>query len=314
MSQFANRQDSTDECRRVTREAPDHRYQEWKSLIDAAFLIPEGHSFVDDFPVWNPNLNREILRWSLRDPGGRLLSTASVRFTRVQIPGSSPLQVALMGAVASLPGCHGRGFATQVFGEALRYVEASSQSDIAVLWGSEVNFYSRFGFQLMGDQIQVPLNSINSPMTPLSGKVELGWSPKIFQWLLKRKNGLALSESDYSWVSQHTNVLWCSWVDQGEIKAYAGIGRGIDLPNMVHEWGGYPCALKALLNSVRGKIPGLTLIGPKSEISSFDLVSDVDLFRREHLCLAKMIRSEKKEEAVNHFSNGGIWFWGLDGA
>ncbi len=294
---------------KVRKEDAAFGFEEWSKLIDAAFLIPAGYSFVDDFPVWDPKNGAEIHRWNLRDNQSTLLSTVSARVAYVQCE-QKKIRVVLIGAVASLPGHQDQGYASQCFETAIKWVETKSKADVAILWGSETKFYSRYGFDLGGEQCRMQLEQVTAPTTEVMGTIEIGWNPAIFDCMTNRSLGIKLGDSDVSWMESHKNVLWCSLKKNKEIVAYTAIGRGIDLPKIVHEWGGDPESLKFLLMKIREKIPGLSIIGPRSLLQEYGLAVTGQEITKEKLCLFKVLNRSK----VPDFEQLRAWFWGLDGA
>jgi hypothetical protein len=85
----------------------------------------------------------------------------------------------------------------------------------------------------------------------------------------KRENGLALQSSDRQWLSAHKNVQWY-WSGSAERPgAYAAIGRGIDLQNIVHEWGGNAAELRALLGAIHRDHPEAVLLGPPALLRKY---------------------------------------------
>jgi hypothetical protein len=106
-----------------------------------------------------------------------------------------------------------------------------------------------------------------------------------------RSGGLQLSDADERWMSAHRSVEWF-WIGDGQnCDAYVAIGRGIDLNGIVHEWGGNPQALRALLAWLKATRPGLILLGAPWILAQFGI--DVKQAKPEYLCLARVFDPER---------------------
>src|SRR5206468_3218299 len=72
-------------------------------------------------------------------------------------------------------------------------------------------------------------------------------------------------------------------------RAYAALGRGIDLPNLIHEWGGDPGSLRMLLGSIRKVYPGCGILGSPELLERFGLATAAGGMSAEFLCMARII-------------------------
>jgi len=87
------------------------------------------------------------------------------------------------------------------------------------------------------------------------------------------------------------------------------VGKGIDLPGIIHEWGGRPEVLRGLLSRLREERGGLQIIGSPAHLQAAGLQSVDSL--SEPLCMAKVLRPELGEAVIE---SPDFWLWGLDGA
>src|SRR5206468_8828729 len=108
-----------------------------------------------------------------------------------------PLPVALIGAVAVAEKYRGAGLASQVV-KVLTHWATEKKAALALLWGSEHTLYQRLGFELVGEQVRVPLSSLKLGSSPAG--VSQGWRPALFKALQSRVAGLLLQESDQPWI------------------------------------------------------------------------------------------------------------------
>ena len=83
-----------------------------------------------------------------------------------------------------------------------------------------------------------------------------------------------------------------NWFFKEEPFAFAAFERGLDLPHMIHEFGGDPIALKEILAFILSLDLGATVLGTREILSDFGF-KDTD-FIEEYLCLARP-HSKKSE-------------------
>ncbi len=247
------------------------------ALVSAAFSYPEGGRFLDDFPVW---ASAGVTRLGLFS-GNTLVSHVGLRLTRIKTS-TGAVPVALIGGVATAPAHRGRGHSTRLLREALQRIDASA-AKWALLWGSEHEFYSRFGFSPMGVQARALIADL--PIDTRGGLLvtpDPGMNDSIFNDLLARRTGIEFEPVDRSWVIAHRTVEWYS-IQQP--FAYIGYQRGMDMRNIVHESGGDHAGIMSLLFWVHRKNPAAEILGAPSELLSLGL--DSSLLLTEPLCLAR---------------------------
>jgi predicted N-acetyltransferase YhbS len=270
------------------------RREDFGALLDRCFPVAEGRRFFDDFPVWDPERAKAPVRLGLYQ-GERLVACAGLRMARLH----SETPVALIGAVASDAEFRGQGLASRLVSELVD--RASTQgAALAMLWGSEHSMYSKLGFELSGAQVRAPLAELELPDERI--QFQQGWSEGIFEALRRRGSGLLLEDSDLHWYRHHEGTFWFRVEEAGKVKAYAALGRGIDLGGIVHEWGGEPDALGKLLAAIRRCIPEAELLGPTG-VADFGL----NRFASEHLALVRVL-----DPVATRATLGRLWIWGLD--
>jgi len=255
------------------------------ALLNQAFNVPAEQQFFDDFPIWDEDHNSgssQIVRIGVYN-GATLVSSTGVRMAKLKAP-NGPLPIALIGAVATHPDWRGHGFASRTVQLASQWARDQGAAMI-LLWGSEYELYRKQGFELCGSQLLLPIANIPNP--PAHELVHTGWNPALYRSLQSRRHGLMLSDSDRSWYESHRGVQWY-WVgDASKPDAYAAIGRGIDLPNIVHEWGGIGSALRATLSAVRDQHPLASVLAAPQLLTALGLHESSAT--PEPLCMAHII-------------------------
>jgi predicted N-acetyltransferase YhbS len=288
------------------REVPS---TDWEQLLNQGFPVPPGASFLHDFPVWDTvNFSGRAVAtrgFALKD-SDKYVAAAGLRFAKLRSPRGS-VTIGLIGGVVADAAYQGQGLASRMI-EALTAEAVARKVSGLVLWGSEHSLYQRLGFELMGVQRRISLSSVKTDAAALSGlRLGKGWTDSLWPAIESfRFLGLEISPQDRAWFASHPNVDW-RWVSSpaGKILAYAAIGRGIDLPNIVHEWGGDARVLKALLATIAVDYPYGDLLVPSKDLtpSTLDLPAGIE----ESLCMARAL-----DPAFP--ASKDLWFWGLDGA
>lgn len=271
--------------------------------------------FAIDFPVWKRvglDEPRGIFRFAAVE-NNRVLGGAFLRTAKIWINDGHTLPVAIVGGVAVDPSVRGRGIGGKILTAVMAQVD-SLRIPLTVLWGIPSRLYENFGFSPLPGQIEVLLDE--SPkkdslpkenVTGLTGEWISGYHFDIFQKRLSVREGLALQNADISWYSLHSRVQWWRYLEKGQMKAYFGTGRGIDLAGIVHEWWveKREC-LPAYLVELQKKTQAHALISSARHKSFFSEKGYP--VNEQTLCLARV----SGPLAVKDLSS--IWFWGLDSA
>lgn len=272
-------------------------------LLNRAFQVPADRLFFDDFPIWDEAVvpsSDTLVRLGVFTADRKLAASAGARMAQL----SGGLPVALIGGVATDEAYRGLGLASNLVSVAVEWAQTRGATAI-FLWGSEHSLYQRLGFELMGEQVMIPLSSL--PSQSPSGNLRQGWNPALFDLMRQRRGGLILQPGDLRWISAHRGVSWYWCGREDSPDAYLALGRGIDLPGIIHEWGGKKESLRELLIAVREKHPGASLLGCPEILDSFGIASkDIP---REFVCLSRFLEPERASQA---FARSPFWIWGLD--
>lgn len=291
----------------------------FSALLDHAFHLESGSHFLDDFPVWDPNLSVPDVYRAGVFVDHTLVACGGVRLAKMHLNENSlqAATVAIIGAVATHSNYRGGGFGTQVVQHLTNWAEKRGATCV-ILWSSELEFYRRLGFHSCGEQIRLDLFDFTKDFLPVekpenSQQVYSGWNPHLFDLVRKRRGGLALEQEDLSWFTAHKNVKWFYCGDPSQPKAYAALGRGIDLKDLVHEWGGDHSALAQIFQEVCKQTSAggpISLLGSEYLFQWLGTSTDCRSYPglRDPLCL---IRFFSKRDCK---LDSSFWFWGLDAA
>jgi len=276
-------------------------------LLNQAFRVPKGRSFLDDFPIWSSSMAKMA---QSRKIGifhqSQLVAAVGIRFADLKIEGSR-LPIGLIGGVVTDPLWRGIGLASRLIQQATQLAKNFEVAGI-FLWGSEHSFYKKLGFESFGSQARANLDSF--PWVNLDPTIQIrdGWNENIFNFFQQRRIGLSILERDRPWLKAHRNVQWVWSGEPTRPSAFVCYGKGIDLYGMIHEWGGDPTEVKKILSYLKKVDSALQIIGPESELLTLGF--EPSSIARETLCLANILDpSRVTPRVVEQF-----WFWGLDSA
>lgn len=269
-----------------------------EKLLNQNFPVLPEASFFSDFPVWDIRHGVPIVRYGIYE-GDTLLASASGRIAEL----ASPLlgkKIGIIGAVVTAVESRGKGLASEVVSRVTAELEKQNVT-ATLLWSAEHSLYSKLDFIPFGKQIRICLRDLVGGIE--AANPQRGFTPGLIESLKRRTGGLLLSERDLPWITSHRHIEWF-WTGRNDNpEAYVAIGKGMDLINIVHEWGGKPESLRRLLAYLYQKNPDAEILGSPKMISD---VFGVSIRSSEMLCLA---RGEGKSEIEKN-----LWLWGLDSA
>jgi predicted N-acetyltransferase YhbS len=258
------------------QELTDHDLNDVNQLVSNAFGYQAPHAFFDDFPIWKSN---QVVRLGILHEK-KLVSHVGIHFA--EIHGSDTThKVALIGAVATDLNHRGQGYSSNLLKEAIRRAE-EKKCEWIFLWGSEHEFYEKLGFLLAGSQSRVLLAALPHVLTHRDPRVKTGLTDQIFNFLVNRKTGMVLKPEDRDWFFSHKTVKW--FYTEAPF-AFVAFERGLDLPHLVHEWGGDEEQLKVLFSHVLSFDPQAQLLGAHEDVikAGAEELSIIE----EYLCLAR---------------------------
>jgi predicted acetyltransferase len=146
-----------------------------------------------------------------------------------------------IGSVVTSPEHRNQGFSQKVLNDCVALSE-KQVCDFAILWSDLFDFYRKLGFELAGSEVSMV---INSEMNVQDSSVRIMESNKVSaEALLKVYNyhttGTIRTVRDINAYLQIPNSrVYTAWDKNNQLLAYAVEGKGADLTNYIHEWGGW---------------------------------------------------------------------------
>lgn len=282
-----------------------------ETLLNQAFAVPAALNYFEDFPVWSPRFSDgKFHRIEADAATGNVLGCASMTYAYIKA-GESKHKIALIGGVATAPEARGRGIASRLTAELVAQAQREDCA-AAVLWGSEHDLYGRLGFVLSGVQVRVPLKAFRLGGREHLCQVKQGWHDDIFYRSMERPDGLVKNADGLALMKTHLHVKWFTLWRGTELVAFAGIGKGIDLTGLIHEWWGKTKDdLLDLFSELSLVAPDLEVLGHPSHFKGITLgFMPKSEPKSEYMCLAKILKP--REISLRDFDQ--LWFWGLDSA
>lgn len=275
----------------------------YESLINLSFPVPKGASYFDDFPIWRlPSPN--TIRIGAFDCE-TLIGVGGLRITHLKV-GSKQYRIGILGSIATHPDHRRKGIASKIIEKLLEFADDKKLSGV-FLWGSEFTLYERHGFRMAGIQARVLLKDLKDAAPSPNIFVKPAPASIVLPLRKQMSCGVLIETTDELWYQAHKNTEFCIAIENEKTIAYAAIGRGIDLPNLIHEWSGTPTGLSAIWSFLKSYSDELwVLFHP--ELHSESITAHPEKWLLEDLCMARF-----KDEDLESQENL-IWFWGLDGA
>jgi len=178
------------------------------------------------------------------------------------------LRLGLIGSVGTDEVHRGRGLASAALKEAQREL-ADQGCAIALLWAEDADFYDRRGWSPIGSEVDHLIVPELAPLLPERPGVRVANAGDFdvihdlyCAHTSRVERGREESRALLACPGTSTLVL----ETDGMLVAYACLGRGEDLHGAVHEWGGGPLDVLALVRRhLEGSPQPLALMSPRDE-------------------------------------------------
>lgn len=175
-------------------------------------------------------------------------------------------KVAGIGSVVTDEKYRNQGFSQKVLAECL-YLAEQQKCDIAILWTHLHDFYRKLGFELAGSENSFVIeNEFAPPSQNLRFSNEKNIAPEALNRLYSQHTvgSVRTHEEIKQYLKIPQSRLYTAWNTDGSLAAYVVEGKGADLQNYIHEWGGGVTELLSLLSYVRKQAgQAVTIITPR---------------------------------------------------
>ncbi len=239
-----------------------NEYNKIIDFLDNSLRASEPWSISTEYPLALDQKNINNIR--IIEEDGKIVSHAVIKILLIKTP-IAIFKVAAIGSVVTLPEYRNRGYSSKIIKSCIQ-LATEQEADIAILWTDIYDFYKKLGFELAGSESALifhsPFDVEPQNLTFLqTNKVDPQSINKLFS---KHSVGTMRNAFDIqTYLKIPKSKLYTAWDHNNQLQAYAVEGRGADLSDYIHEWGGGVSKILSLVSEIRKqKNKTLTLISP----------------------------------------------------
>lgn len=199
-------------------------------------------SIAEEYPLAFSKSNLQNIRIAV-DESGKILSHAVIKTLFIKTP-LAVYKVAGLGNICTDSHFRNQGLSRQVIENCLRTIK-EQKYDFSILWTNLFDFYKKFHFELSGTEVSIEIDDTIAPIDESMFK-----NHKILDTLNISAEALLRVFNKHTTTS-HRSIediqkflkipqthAYTLWSESNQLKAYCIMGRGADLTNYIHEWGG----------------------------------------------------------------------------
>ncbi len=270
-------------------------------------LRPEaGWSIADEYPHVFQNSN--ISNLYIMTEGEQFLSHAALK-PLVMRTSWGTIKIATIGSVITQSEHRNKGYSTQVLESAIkRAVEL--ECDLAVLWTNQYDFYRKMNFELAGYEcaFEIGEHVVKPAVNVLKTTAQI--DPIALSQLMTQHTCYSLRaiEDIAKFLKIPKTEIYTTWDANHKLRAYAVMGKGADLQNYAHEWGGSKTDLLDLLSQVRAlKKQNFILITPRHSQNLNQTLIDLKCgFHPGHLGMIRILRGASFAARINQLTESQL--------
>ncbi len=238
---------------------------EWPQLVKflTSSLRPEHTwSIETEYPTALNLQNRHNIR--IMTHNNEFVSHAVVKPMIIKSP-HIIYKAAGIGSVVTNETYRNQGFSQKVLQDCLN-IAKDQKCDFAILWTNLHDYYRKLGFELAGTELSATLTEeFEAPAPGLRYSSDKNVSAEAIARLYSQHTvgTVRTAEEIRNYLKIPQTQLYTSWKPDGTLGAYAVEGKGADLQNYIHEWGGHVPELLSLLSYIlKVKQAPITIITP----------------------------------------------------
>jgi predicted N-acetyltransferase YhbS len=279
-------------------------------FLDAAFGGAGG--IVDEFPVLTQDDNRS--RCFVVESAGQIAAHAAWAPLVLRC-GGRELPAAGIGLVATASAHRGCGLASQLVAHCIAQGTAQG-AEVALLFGESTLLYARLGFTRAGRERITRLDPDPERSDKRLSAGGPGDAARIHPLLMAHPVGVLRDVARFERLLAipHTH-LYLLEGSQGPL-AYCVEGKGRDLRGVIHEWGGAPAHVEALLHAVvAGLTQPLFVLSPECLPAPADGVSTLGAVAQLRVLRPDRLGTDDPRELFGDEQRSGrlpFYVWGLD--
>ncbi|MBI5364838.1 MAG: GNAT family N-acetyltransferase [Planctomycetes bacterium] len=231
-----------------------------RTLIEQ--VMRDGRSIADEYPtVFGACASGGLVTV---EEAGELRAACAIQ-PRDLVAGAARLRIGLVGSVVTDPAHQNQGWGTRLLAAA----EDALRQDgcvLALLWADDRGFYARRGWREIGCERDFIVSRENVDALPAATDCRAaneGDACSIHALYLLHDRRVERLELETAELLHCPGMEVLVHEERGRVDAYACLGRGRDLPNVVHEWGG---ASDGVLRLLRAHVERRTARGIDDEL------------------------------------------------
>lgn len=233
------------------------------SALDMMGRVLRGQgSIVTDYPlVFRHDLPGRLVTLS---EDGAVRSACAIVERDLKL-GHARLRVGLIGSVSTDPAWRGRGFAGRVL-KAAEAELAQHGAVLALLWADDAGFYGERGYRAIGAELDYVVPAELAPHLPDASGARPARSTDldcVHRLYLEHEERVERTEAETRALLSSPGIEHLVLERDGDPVAYTCLGRGTDLRDVVHEWGG---AASDVLALVRGHLEARLAAGVDDDL------------------------------------------------
>lgn len=262
-------------------------------FLDQTLRPDHNWSLASEYPTAFSKQNIHNIR--ILTDEDRILSHAVMKPLIVKTP-LLVYKIAAIGSVVTNAEHRGQGLSSQILESCL--AEGKTQDcDFALLWTNLHDFYRKKGFELAGCEESICfLEEFETPRKDLQIKHGMPVAPETLLKLYAQHTvGTARTAEDVrKFLLIPQSKIHSAWDQKGQLVAYAIEGKGADLTDYIHEWGGSVSAIVSLMSSLRKhKARPFTMILPNHAVNLLVALQKLPITAGQgYLGMIKLLRTE----------------------
>jgi predicted N-acetyltransferase YhbS len=256
MAQRAEKNRSTPETYHPRALRPEE-YDSALSLLNSV-MRPNGPSdILKEYPMVLGRKNMQNMRVIVRD--GEVISHAAIYFSILR-SGNLSFKVGGISSVATHPARRRQGLGRKVMLDCIKVMEDES-AHLSVLWTQRHEFYQQLGYESAGSSHLFRLGATDLADVPHTCGV-IPYSRRYLPDIIKIHNRENLrterTAKEYETYLGLPKTRTLLATRDGEVTAYAVMGKGEDLRSCIHDWGGNTqdllCLVREFIVSTESKV------------------------------------------------------------
>lgn len=226
------------------RAPEEQEYSHLLQFLNDSLRPQKNWSIQEEYPTALNIQHRHNSRILVND--SKVVAHSILKPIIVKTP-SILLKAGAIGSVVTHPEHRGKGLAQKTLLSIVE--EAKNQScDIAILWTNLYDYYRKLDFELAGSEISFQINkdlSTNASAFKYLSTSQIDPEAILKLYQQHSVSSFRTAEEIRLYLKIPQSRIYTAWDQRGALAAFAVEGKGADLQNFVHEWGG---SVSALLN------------------------------------------------------------------